>query len=89
MVEGQLQLLFYVFFPEDLQEVHPLLCYLYDGLGVDSFGKISRDVDVQELEGGDHLYIFFADGERGIGLLAFTEVNDELLSFFGVQCKVI
>lgn len=34
------------------------------GLAVDLLGGISRDVDAQELECGDHLHTFFA-GDRG------------------------
>ncbi|XP_054655408.1 kinase non-catalytic C-lobe domain-containing protein 1 [Dunckerocampus dactyliophorus] len=58
-VEGQQQLLVQVVLPENAQEVKPLLSLPHQGLDVSGPRMVGRDVQAQELEGGNNFHLIY------------------------------
>ena len=66
------------------------MCLFDQGGGVEGPGEVFRDVDSQELEAGDTLYLCPVDVEGGVcATLGLPEVHDDLLGILGVEGQVV
>src|SRR4029434_6662528 len=71
------------------QEEETLVCFLYQGFGVEGPREVLRDVDTQELEAGDTLNLHPVDMDGDVCASFLPEVHNELFGLLGVESQVV
>src|SRR4029434_6126552 len=70
------------------QEEETLVCFLYQGFGVEGPREVLRDVDTQELEAGDTLNLHPVDMDGDVCASFLPKVHNELFGLLGVESQV-